>query len=124
MMNPMVIHNLREVLKLEYAHICLHASDLQSFTNIPDINKMWYPFKGRGQLWEKRGFFFGGKITVWYHHGMKYGHIKVIDRIPKDDPQYVYDSGDACRLWSNQFSLTEPGGAKIVERMMRLKAFW
>lgn len=124
MMNPMVICNLRKILDMQYAHICLSSIDLQHFTNIPDINKMWYPFKGRGQFWEKRGFFNGGKTTVWFHHGMKPGHIKIIDRIPKDDPQYVYEGGPGCRHWSDQFSLYEPSGANIVQRMMKLKAFW
>lgn len=124
MMNSMVIHNLRKILELEYAHICLSSYDLQHFTNILDINKMWYPFRGRGQFWEKRGFFNSGKTTVWFNHAMKLGHIKVIDRIPRDDPQYVYSGGSDCRRWSDQFSLYEPGDAKLVQRMMKLKAFW
>ena len=124
MMNPTVICNLRKILELQYAHICLHPDDLRQLTNIPDLRKAFYPFGGKSNFWEKKGFFHGGKTTVWVSRLVEPGHIKIIDRIPKDNPQWVYDTGTTCKQWSKPFSFKEPNDVSIIQRMMRLKAFW
>ena len=118
------INNLRKIVELKYAHIWLASYDLQQFTNIPDINKTFYPFKGRGMFWEKRGFLNGGKTTVWFSNSMESGHIKIIDRAPNSEEQILWDAPNANRLWSKQFSFKEKDSVHLIERMMKLKAFW
>ena len=122
-MNKLEIDNLRQLVGMKYAHICLASWDLQQFTNIPDINKVFYPFRGRGEFWEKRGFFNGGATTVWFSHSVEHGHIKIIDRAPPES-DILWTSGNAHRLWSKPFSFKESNSVHFIKRMMNLKAFW
>lgn len=119
----LAIGNLRQIIGMEYAHIRLNPSDLRQIINVPDIRKAYYPFRGRGDFWEKCGFINGGKTTVWHGHEMKPGHIKIIDRAPAES-NILWTSGNASRLWSKEFPFEESNSVRFIQRMMNLKAFW
>ena len=115
-MNLIQIENLRLIIDLQYPHICLHPDDLVQFTNIPWESKRFYPLKGRGNWWEKKGFFHNGKTTVWATLGMKRNRVKIAD---KEIPTLTHGA-----YWSTDFSFEEEDGGRLVQRMMKLKAFW
>lgn len=115
-MNLIQIENLREIINLQYPHICVNEFDFKQFLNIPWEVKRFYPLRGRGKWYEKKGFFHNGKTAVWATLGMKQNHIKIAD---KEIP--TLSSG---AYWSRDFSFEENGSANIIQRMMRLKAFW
>jgi len=110
------IDNLRELINMEYPHICLNTNDFQQFIQIPWEAKRFYPMRGRGNWYEKRGFFHNGKTAVWATLGMKPNHIKIAD---KEIP--TLSSG---AYWSQEFSFEEEGSPRIIQKMMKLKAFW
>ncbi len=115
-MNKIEIANLDQIIKLGYSQLCLNYSDIRQFTNIPEQNKNFYPFRGRGNMFQKQGFFNGGQTTIWFAYEMEYGHIKIIDnRIP------TKVHGEA---WSEVFSFQKEDSVHLIERMMKLKAFW
>jgi hypothetical protein len=101
---------------MQYPHICLSESDFQQFMNIPWEAKRFYPFRARGSLYDKKGFFHNGKTTVWASHGMKQNHIRIAD---KEIPTLSHGAN-----WSIDLSFEDSDGANVVQRMMKLKAFW
>ncbi len=115
-MNLVQIENLRTIINLQYPHICVNESDFKQFMNIPWEAKRFYPIRTRGGWYDKKGFFHNGKTTVWANGGMKQNHIKIAD---KEIP--TLSSG---AYWSKDFSFEEEGSANIIQRMMKLKAFW
>lgn len=115
-MNLVQIENLRTIINLEYPHICVNESDFQQFLNIPWERKRFYPFRSRGGWYDKKGFFHNGKTTVWASLSMKQNHIRIAD---KEIPTLSHGAN-----WSIDFSFEEPGGANVIQRMMKLKAFW
>jgi hypothetical protein len=84
--------------------------------NIPWEAKRFYPIKGRGNWYEKKGFFHNGGTAVWATLGMKQNHIKIADREIPTLTNGAY--------WSQDFSFEETGSADVIRRMMKLKAFW
>ena len=115
-MNLVQIENLRTIINLQYPHICVNESDFKQFMNIPWEVKRFYPIRTRGGWYDKKGFFHNGKTTVWANGGMKQNHIKIAD---KEIP--TLSSG---AYWSKDFSFEEEGSANVIQRMMKLKAFW
>jgi hypothetical protein len=115
-MNIIQIESLRTIINLQYPHICLNENDFKQFMNIPWEAKRFYPIRGKGTWYEKKGFFHNGKTTVWASIGMKQNHIKIAD---KEIPTLTHGA-----YWSKDFSFEEKDSANIIQRMMRLKAFW
>jgi len=115
-MNLAQIDNLRNLINAGYPHICLNENDFRQFMNIPWEAKRFYPLRAKGSWYEKKGFFHNGKTTVWASLGMKTNHIRIAD---KEIPTLSHGAN-----WSMDFSFEEPGSANIIQRMMKLKAFW
>ncbi|MGI0058154.1 MAG: hypothetical protein ACREBJ_00160 [Nitrosotalea sp.] len=115
-MNIVQIENLRTIVDLQYPHICVNFDDLKQFLNIPQEWKSFYAFKVRGNWYEKKGFFHNGKTTVWATTGIKQNHIRIAN---KEIPTLANGAN-----WSHDFSFEKEGGANIIQRMMKLKAFW
>lgn len=129
-MNLIQINELRELVNFGYPHICLNDNDLAQFLNIPWEAKRFYKmtfYKGVSSKWfEKRGFFDGGKTTVWATHAYPWGggsadpvppnHIRIADKEIPQAPNGAY--------WSKNFSFEEEGSSGRIMRMMKLKAFW
>jgi len=115
-MKKLQIDNLRALIELRYPHICLHEDDINQFLNIPWEFKKFYPMRGRGTWYEKKGFFHNGQVTIWANRLIKPNHIKIANsEAPK------LSSGNN---WSQEFSFEEEGSVEIIQRMMKLKAFW
>lgn len=110
------IENLRTIINMQYPHICVSEYDFQQFMNIPWERKRFYPLRARGSWYDKKGFFHNGKTTVWASLSMKQNHIRIAD---KEIPTLSHGAN-----WSIDFSFEEPGSAKVIQRMMKLKAFW
>lgn len=117
-MNLIQINNLRDLINLQYPHICLHTDDLTQFLNIPWEAKRFYPFKTKdSSLYYKKGFFHNGKTTVWaVSADVPRNHIKIAD---KTIPMSATGKG-----WSMIFPFEEEGSADRIKRMMQMKAFW
>lgn len=115
-MRKQQIDNLKELIDMEYPHICLSYEDFQQFIQIPWEAKRFYPMRGKGQWYEKKGFFHNGKTTVWATHGMQRNHIKIAD---KEIPTLASGA-----YWSKEFSFEEASSPKVIQKMMQLKAFW
>lgn len=115
-MNLIQIENLRKIIDTQYPHICLSEDDFKQFMNIPWEQNRFYPMRSRGSWYDKKGFFHNGKTAVWASRGMKQNHIRIAD---KETP-----TSSNGNNWSNDFSFEEPGSADIIQRMMKLKAFW
>lgn len=125
-MNLIQINELRNLINLQYPHICVNQADLSQFLNIPWESKSFYPTsKYRRQFYEKMGFFHNGKTTVWATsnfswaqstHKIQPNHIRIADKEIPTMP------GGAN--WSHDFSFEEIGSANRIMRMMKMKAFW
>jgi hypothetical protein len=125
-MDLIQINELRELISLQYPHICLNQSDLTQFLNIPWEAKEFYPMnKYRRQFYEKIGFFHNGKTTVWAvsnygwaqsTHKISLNHIRIADKEIPTIPGGAY--------WSKDFSFEKAGDANRIMRMMKMKAFW
>ncbi len=127
-MNLIQINELRQLINLEYPHICLDENDLAQFLNIPWEAKRFYRMKiyrDTDRKWvDKRGFFHNGKTTVWATYPsywvkndpVKPIHIRIADKEIPTAPNGAY--------WSKDFSYEEEGSANRIMRMMKLKAFW
>src|SRR5574337_2094038 len=115
-MNRAQIENLRLIINLLYPHICVHEDDLSQFINSPWEAARFYPFYGRGDWYHKKGFFHNGKTTVWATRAMKQNHVKIADREVPTEPTGA--------RWSDAFSFEKEGAARVIQRMMKLKAFW
>lgn len=120
------INELRQLVNLEYPHICLNQEDLTQFLNIPWESKNFYPMdRYRRQFYEKKGFFHNGKTTVWAVSN--YGYMQSSHKIPPNhiriaDKEIPTLPGGAN--WSPDFSFEEVGSANRIVRIMKLKAFW
>ncbi len=120
------INELRQLVNMQYPHICLSSYDFIQFLNIPEEAKRFYPMnKYRRQFFEKQGFFHNGKTTVWAV--TDYPYMKSTHRIPPNhiriaDKEIPTLPGGAH--WSKDFSFEEVGSANRIMRVMRLKAFW
>jgi|SRR5271166_2352332 len=125
-MDLIQINELRELVNLQYPHICLYDGDLTQFLNIPGEAKRFYPMdKYRRQFYDKRGFFHNGKTTVWAVFNYAYTHPSY--KIPPNhiriaDKEIPILPGGAN--WSTDFSFEEEGSADRIKRVMKLKAFW
>ena len=72
--------------------------------------------RSRGGWYDKKGFFHGGAVTIWANNLVKPNHLKIAD---KETPMMSFGKG-----WSDELSFEEEKGADIIQRIMKLKAFW
>jgi hypothetical protein len=72
--------------------------------------------RSRGGWYDKKGFFHDGLVTIWANTLVKPNHVKIAD---KEIPKMSFGSG-----WSDEFSFEKEGSANVIQRMMKLKAFW
>lgn len=115
-MRKLQIENLKEIIDMGYPHICVNADDFRQFIQIPWEAQRFYPMRGRGNWYEKKGFFHNGKTAIWATTGMPRNHIKIAD---KETP--TLSSG---AYWSQNFSFEEAESPRLIQKMMKLKAFW
>lgn len=115
-MNLLQINNLRQIVDCRYPHICLNREDLNQFLNIPWEKERFYPFDGKGEWWDKKGFFHNGKTSVWSCMAVARNNIQIADSGIPLAPLGKY--------WSREFSFAEEGSPEKIQKMMKLKAFW
>ena len=115
-MNLAQIENLRTLIDLKYPHMCFNEDDLKQFLNIPWEAKKFYPMRGRSGWYDKKGFFHNGKVTIWANRLVKPNHVRIAD---KEIPTLSTGAN-----WSQEFSFENVGNVSVIQRMMKLKAFW
>lgn len=132
-MNKQDIDNLAMIVGEKYAHICLHPNDLKIFLHVPIQNKNYYECINRAaRLIGKKGFFNGGKTTIWTDWSLRQLHLKIATKSPYDltvdGPAvkglvYIGPS-DLTKGWSDPMSYQEKDSWLRIQKMMKLKAFW
>lgn len=136
-MNKQEIDNLTLILKEGYSHICVNPGDLNIFLNVPIQKKNFYPCINRAaRLIGKRGFFNGGKTTMWVDWTINMGHLKIAIQPPyelttKDDPysenanpKLYMGPANITKGWSDPMSYRELDSVVKIQKMMKLRAFW
>ena len=131
-MNKQEIDNLALIVKEQYAHICVHPNDLIMFLNVPIQKKNYYECINRAaRLIGKKGFTNGGKTTIWTDWVCPYGHVKIATKQPYDMsvdapviPSIYAGPSSLTKGWSEPMSYQKPDSVVVIQKMMKLKAFW